>query len=45
VYLVDTDVIIAATAVHHSLTVLTRNVKHFEPFGVALQDPFLALPE
>ncbi len=44
-YLFDTDVIIAATAVHHSLTVLTRNVKHSEPFGVSLHDPFLVLPE
>lgn len=39
------DVIIAATAVHHSLTLLTRNVKHFEPFGVSLHDPFSTLPE
>lgn len=38
------DVVIAATAVHHRLTLLTRNVKHFAPFGVSLHDPFLDLP-
>lgn len=38
------DIIIAATALHHRLTLLTRNVRHFQPFGVALQNPFVALP-
>ena len=38
------DVVIAATAAHHRLTLLTRNIKHFEPLGVALHDPFSALP-
>lgn len=34
------DVAIAATARAHGLTVLTRNVKHFEPLDVPLLDPF-----
>ncbi len=38
------DIVIAATAAHHRLTLLTRSVKHFEPLGVALHDPFSALP-
>gem|GEM_PF-2305952 len=38
------DIVIAATAAHHRLTLLTRNVKHFEPLGVALHDPFAGLP-
>ena len=29
------DIAIAATAQHHRLTLLTRNLKHFEPLGVA----------
>lgn len=39
-----TDLIIAATAQVHGLTVLTRNVRHFEPTGVAVIDPVQALP-
>lgn len=39
------DVAIAATAEVHGLTVLTRNMRHFEPLGVRALDPFLALPE
>jgi toxin FitB len=39
------DIVIAATARHHGLTILTRNVRHFEPLGVAVVDPFTALPE
>jgi toxin FitB len=38
------DVIIAATAKHRSLTVLTRNLRHFAPLGVPAHDPFAALP-
>ena len=38
------DVIIAATARHHGLTILTRNLKHFLPLGVPARDPFAALP-
>lgn len=35
------DVAIAATAQHHRLTLLTRNLKHFQPLGVACADPFV----
>ena len=38
------DVAIAATAKHRGLTILTSNVRHFEPLGVPLLDPFAALP-
>lgn len=38
------DIIIAATAQHHKLTVLSRNLRHFEPLGVTVLDPFVALP-
>lgn len=34
------DLLIAATALEHGLTVVTRNVRHFEPTGVAVFDPF-----
>ena len=34
------DVLIAATALEHGLTVVTRNVRHFAPTGVAVVDPF-----
>ena len=34
------DLLIAATALEHGLVVVTRNVRHFEPTGVALVDPF-----
>ncbi|MBA3057541.1 MAG: type II toxin-antitoxin system VapC family toxin [Gammaproteobacteria bacterium] len=34
------DNLIAATALCHHLTVVTRNVKHFEPTGVRVFDPF-----
>jgi predicted nucleic acid-binding protein len=36
---------IAATAQHHGLTILTRNLKHFTPLGVDAHDPFAGLPE
>ena len=39
------DVIIAATADHHHLTVLTRNLKHFQGMGVRVHDPFVKLPD
>ena len=39
-----TDLIIAATASVHSLTVLTRNLRHFEPTGVPAIDPLRTLP-
>ena len=38
------DIIIAATAQHHGLTILTRNLRHFEPLGVPVHDPFSELP-
>lgn len=38
------DVIIAATARRHGLTVLSRNIRHLEPLGVAIIDPFAKLP-
>jgi toxin FitB len=34
------DVIIAATAKRHSLTVLSRNARHFMPLDVRVLDPF-----
>jgi predicted nucleic acid-binding protein len=39
------DIVIAATARHHGLTILTRNIRHFEPLGVAVVDPFRTLPQ
>jgi predicted nucleic acid-binding protein len=38
------DIIIAATAQHHGLTMLSRNLRYFETFGVAVIDPFTRLP-
>jgi predicted nucleic acid-binding protein len=38
------DIIVAATAKRHGLTILSRNIKHFAPLGVAVLDPFVALP-
>jgi predicted nucleic acid-binding protein len=38
------DIIIAATAQHHALTILSRNLRHFEPLGVVVIDPFMRLP-
>lgn len=35
------DLLIAATAVEHGLTVVTRNVSDFEPTGVRILDPFV----
>jgi predicted nucleic acid-binding protein len=38
------DIIIAATAQCRGLTVLSRNLRHIEPLGVAVIDPFAKLP-
>ena len=35
------DLLIAATAASHRLTVATRNVRHFKPTGVNVVDPYL----
>ncbi len=34
------DLLIAATALEHGLTVVTRNTRHFEPTGVPVLNPF-----
>jgi len=34
------DLLIAATALTHGLTVVTRNAAHFKPTGVSLINPF-----
>jgi predicted nucleic acid-binding protein len=36
------DALIAATAIVHGLTVVTRNLRDFRPFGVPTLDPFAA---
>ncbi|PWE57856.1 VapC toxin family PIN domain ribonuclease [Metarhizobium album] len=33
------DAMIAGTAKAHGLTLVTRNLKHFEPFGIAVRSP------
>lgn len=38
------DVLIAAMAMHKDHLLLTRNLKHFEPLGVACKDPLIELP-
>lgn len=39
----DRDALIAATALVHGLTVATRNTADFEPMGVKLINPWLAI--
>ena len=39
-----TDLLIAATAIEHGLTVVPRNVRHFEPTGVPVLDPSAPRP-
>ena len=41
-YTLAGDAMIAATALQHDLTVVTRNVRDFASFGVKLLDPFTA---
>lgn len=36
----DPDLLIAATALEHDLILVTRNVRHFEPTGVRLFNPY-----
>ncbi len=36
----ERDALIAATALVHGMTVVTRNVADFEPMGVAIQNPW-----
>lgn len=38
----ERDALIAATALTHGLTVVTRNTADFEPMGVSLLNPWLA---
>lgn len=38
------DLMIAATAVARGLTVLTRNLRHFEPISIPVLDPLARLP-
>jgi predicted nucleic acid-binding protein len=39
------DILIAATAKAHDLVLLTRNMRHFQPLGIAFADPLAALPD
>ena len=34
------DALLAATAIHHNLTLVTRNTSDFQPFGVDFFNPF-----
>jgi len=36
----DVDLLIAATALEHGLTVVTRNTRHFHPTGAPVLNPF-----
>ena len=38
-FLIDADLLVAATALEHGLAVVTRNVRHFQPTGVGVIDP------
>lgn len=38
------DLYIAATALAHDLTLLTRNIRHFQPLGIDVVDPLGQIP-
>jgi predicted nucleic acid-binding protein len=38
------DLAIGAIAQQHNLTILTRNIKHYSPLGLAALDPVAELP-
>jgi predicted nucleic acid-binding protein len=38
------DMVIAATALHHGLTIVTRNTRHFEDTGIRLVNPWADEP-
>ena len=38
------DIAIAGTALHHKLTILSRNIRHFAPLGVSAIDLFFHRP-
>ena len=38
------DIAIAATALRHDLTILSRNARHFMPMDASIIDPFQQLP-
>jgi predicted nucleic acid-binding protein len=38
------DIVIAATARHHNLTILSRNARHFGAVEAVVIDPFQGLP-
>ena len=38
------DMVIAATALHHGLTLVTRNTRHFQDTGVRLVNPWSGEP-
>lgn len=39
------DIAIAATADSHGFLLLTRNIRHFQPLGIRVADPFDRLPD
>lgn len=39
------DALIAATALAHNLTVVTRNIRDFQPSGVQLYNPWSSVPD
>ena len=39
------DIVIAATARRHDLTILSRNERHFAPVDAVVVDPFRKLPQ